>query len=238
MEAFTDIRFSDEPAITPNPLRDMILENKKAVLFDMDGTLCDSMWIWFRIDEEFFEARGESVPKGLQSELEGLSFTETAQYFKEHFCPEKSVEEIKADWNRQALEKYQNEVPLKPGTERFLHWLHENGYRTAICTSNSRELADAFLDSHRIQELFDFVVTACEVNAGKPAPDIYLKAAGELGIAPENCVVFEDVPAGLMAGINAGMKTCAVEDRYSAYCSQEKRRLADYYLPDYRQLFQ
>jgi 16S rRNA pseudouridine516 synthase len=219
-------------------LRDQMLNYKKAVLFDMDGTLCDSMWVWFRIDEDFFRERGEKVPDDLQAQLEGLSFTETAQYFQNHFCPERSIQEIKDDWNRQAREKYQKEVTLKPGAYDFLVWLKNHGYGTAVCTSNSRELVDAFLESHNIRHLFDYVVTACEVNAGKPAPDIYLQAAKELQTPPDQCIVFEDVPAGLLAGIRAGMETCAVEDAYSHYCREEKQRMADYYLNSYCELIE
>ena len=74
------------------------------------------------------------------------------------------------------------------------------------------------------------------LNAGKPAPDIYLHAAQALGVCPQECVVFEDIPAGLLAGQRAGMTTCAVEDAYSEYCMEEKRRLADFVIRDFAEL--
>ena len=87
-----------------------------------------------------------------------------------------------------------------------------------------------------IDRYFSSVVTGCEVKAGKPAPDIYLQAARNLGVSPEACMVFEDVPAGIRAGKRAGMTVTAVADEFSAGLSDEKRRLADYYIEDYRAL--
>jgi len=80
------------------------------------------------------------------------------------------------------------------------------------------------------------VATACEVAAGKPAPDIYLSVAGRLQVAPSDCVVFEDVPAGIQAGKNAGMTVFAVEDAFSLDMREEKMQLADYYIKDYYEL--
>lgn len=217
-------------------LRRHLLDGKQAVLFDMDGTLVDSMWIWRQIDIDFLGERKLSMPESLQADIEGMSFSETAHYFRETFGLTESEEEIKAVWNRMAFQKYRTEVPLKPGADEFLRWLKEQGLATAICTSNSRELIDMAVEARGIADRIDYVVTACEVNAGKPAPDIYLHAAEVLGVEPKNCVVFEDIPAGLLAGKRAGMTVCAVEDEYSAYCMDEKRRLADFVVKDFTEL--
>ena len=80
------------------------------------------------------------------------------------------------------------------------------------------------------------VATACEVAAGKPAPDIYLNVAGRLQVDPQDCVVFEDVPAGIQAGKRAGMTVFAVEDAFSLDMKEEKKQLADYYIRDYFEL--
>ena len=71
------------------------------------------------------------------------------------------------------------------------------------------------------------------MSASKPAPDVYLAAAKSLNVSPENCLVFEDVPMGILAGKNAGMKVCAVEDSYSKEQMEQKKKLADYYIKDY-----
>ena len=101
---------------------------------------------------------------------------------------------------------------------------------------NGSEIVDAVLTSLNVKEYFDAVVTACEVAHGKPEPDIYLEVAKRLGVKPENCLVFEDIPAGIMAGKAAGMPVIAVEDDFSADLMDEKRELADAVISDYREL--
>ena len=93
----------------------MNLDNIKAVIFDLDGTLVDSMWMWHAIDVEFLREYGYECPEDLHKVIEGMSFSETAVYFKERFCLPLSLEEIKAIWTRMSIDKYRCEVPLKPG---------------------------------------------------------------------------------------------------------------------------
>lgn len=213
-----------------------MLKGKKAVLFDLDGTLVDSMWVWVQIDEEYGLKYGLQYPENFHDEIEGMSFTETAYYFKDrlHMC--KTVEEIMVDWHQMALEAYREKVPFKDGAREFLQYLFKNNIKTAICTSNSRSLVQAAaLHLTELQKI-DCVVTSCEVKAGKPAPDVYLKAAEMLGVSPKECLVFEDVPQGILAGHNAGMEVCGVEDSFSLYLTDEKQRLADYYIKDYKEI--
>lgn len=213
-----------------------MLKDKKAMLFDLDGTLVDSMWVWVDIDEIYAKKYGFTYPDSFHDDIEGMSFSETAHYFKEQFHMEKSVEEIMDDWNEMAFETYRTKVQFKTGAKEFLNYLFENGIKTAICTSNSRKLVDILATSLTELQSIDCVVTSCDVNAGKPAPDVYLKAAELLGVKSEECLVFEDVPQGILAGHNAGMKVCAVEDSFSDYLKEEKKRLADYYISDYLKL--
>lgn len=214
-----------------------LLEHKNAVIFDLDGTLVDSMWMWKEIDIEYLGRFGHTCPPQLQDTIEGMSFSETAVYFKETFSIPDSLEEIKQAWTDMSIEKYRREVPLKKGAQRFLDYLKENKIRAGIATSNGRAMVDAVLDSLGINSYFQVVATACEVAAGKPAPDIYLKVADSLKVEPGRCVVFEDIPAGILAGRAAGMKVCAVEDEFSAGLRDEKQRLADYFIRDYDELF-
>lgn len=213
-----------------------MVENIKAALFDLDGTLVDSMWMWKIIDIEFLEKYNMELPDDLQKEIEGMSFTETATYFKERFKLKESLEEIKGIWNGMAFEKYSTQVPMKKGALSFLKYLKGKGVKLGIATSNSMELVNAVVKAHRLDEIFDSIRTACEVKAGKPAPDIYLKVASDLGVTPEECLVFEDVPMGILAGKNANMKVCTIFDDFSKEYEVEKRSLADYYINDYEDI--
>lgn len=210
-----------------------MLTEKLAVIFDLDGTLVDSMWMWSDIDREFLGRYGIECPLDLQKAVEGMSFSETAQYFKKRFDLPLTIEEMKGIWTEMSLEKYRREVPLKTGVREFLDLLKKRDIVMGIATSNGREMVEAVLESLGIRSYFQVVMTACEVAAGKPAPDIYLKVAESLSVNPDKCLVFEDVPAGILAGKRAGMTTCAVEDAFSASMREEKQALADYYIHDY-----
>lgn len=213
-----------------------MLKNIDAVLFDLDGSLVDSMWLWRDIDIEYLGRYGISLPGGLQADIEGMSFSETAVYFKERFQIPETVEKIKEDWNQMAWDKYTHQVPLKAGAGKFVQICREKGIRLGIASSNSRELIENVLRVHGILKFFDAVVTGCDVEKGKPAPDVYLEAARQCHVKPEHCLVFEDIVAGILAGKAAGMKVCAVEDEYSRYQEQEKRKLADYYIKDFTEI--
>lgn len=215
-----------------------MLENINAVLFDLDGTLVDSMWVWKDIDVEFLSDYGIELPNDLQSDIEGMSFTETAMYFKNRFGFKESVDDIKRIWNDMAYERYTKIIPMKEGALEFLNYLKAKGIKTGIATSNSRELVTGMLHAKNINDLFDIIKTSCDVNAGKPAPDIYLRSAEELNVSPKNCLVFEDIPMGILAGKNANMRVCSVYDDYSKNQESKKRALADYYIDTFNEVLE
>lgn len=210
-----------------------MLKNIDTVIFDLDGSLVDSMWLWRAIDIEYLGKFGIPLPEDLQSRIEGMSFSETAVFFKENFPIPDSLEQIKETWNRMAWDKYANEVPLKPGIPDFLSHCRERGIKLGIATSNSRELVTNVVEAHNLKDDFSCIMTGSDVTKGKPAPDIYLAVAEALDVTPERCLVFEDIIPGIMAGKAAGMKVCAVEDAYSAHDREKKKELADYYIESY-----
>lgn len=214
-----------------------MLSGKKAVIFDMDGTLTDSMWIWPEVNRIFLKKYHLTPPPGFAKALEGKSYTETAQYFLDVF-PELScsLEDVQKEWIDMTLHLYQTQVELKPGAKGFLEFLKQEQILMGIATSNAKELALAALDALQIREYFSSVRTGCEVKKGKPAPDVYLKVAEDLGVQPEECLVFEDVPKGIEAGRNAGMTVCAVDDAFSASDEKEKKEKADYFIRSYDEI--
>lgn len=213
-----------------------MIKNKKAVIFDLDGTLVDSMGIWREMDIEYLSRFQIELPETLQSEIEGMSFHETAAYFKKKFSIKDSIEEITKAWNEMAAYKYTHEVPLKKGVREFLQLCKEKNLKIGIASSNSQELVECVLKAHGIETYFDAICTSCQGERGKPSPDIYLKAANELGIDSADCLVFEDIIHGIQAGIAAGMKVCAVDDVYSRHQKEEKKKLADYFIQDYLEI--
>lgn len=210
-----------------------MLEGIEAVIFDLDGSLVDSMWLWKAIDIEYLGRFGVPLPERLQNDIEGMSFHETALYFKERFLIPDSLDQIKEDWNRMAWDKYAKEVPLKPGVQEFLDGCRARGIRLGIATSNSRELMENIALVHGLKDYFTCILTGSEIKRGKPAPDIYLEVAERLGVEPVKCLVFEDIIPGIQAGKNAGMRVCAVEDVYSLDQREDKMALADYYVEDF-----
>ncbi len=214
----------------------MIDDSVKGVIFDVDGTLLDSMGLWRSIDEEFLGSRGFTVPDDLKSNIEGMNYYETACYFKKAFSLPESIDEIMKIWNDMALYKYTHEVELKEGARELIYALKEKGIKLGIGTSNARALAIPCLKSHNIDGLFDSIMTGDDVTSGKPSPDIYLKCAEQMGVPPDECLVFEDYLNGVSAGLAAGMKTCAVHDDNSLFQDEEKQIMADYYIKSFMEV--
>ena len=216
-----------------------MIEQIQAVIFDIDGTLVDSNGMWHEIDIEYFNSLEVPMPPTLHEDIAGMSFTEVAIYFKETFhIDDKSIDDIKLDWIRMAFEKYLYEIQAKPGAKEYIRFLKENGIKIGCATSNDRRLAEAALTPHGFMGKVDVVRTACEVAKGKPAPDIYLLVAKELGVSPEHCLVFEDIPNGMKAGKSAGMTVIGIKDEASAKDLDEILSICDAYADDFYDLLE
>ncbi|MCT4596018.1 MAG: HAD family phosphatase [Anaeromicrobium sp.] len=217
-----------------------MFNNIEAVIFDLDGTLVDSMWIWLDIDIEYLKRKNVDVDSidhlKLQKDIEGMSYTEVALYFKDTFNLEDSIEQIKADWLDMTREFYAEKILLKEGVKELLDNIKDNELKLGVATSNTRELVDAVLKNNEIHDYFEIIRTSCEVEKGKPHPHIYLKVAEDLGVDPQNCLAFEDTHAGVLAAKSAGMKVFAIADETSLPFKEDIMKDADRYLNGYHEI--
>jgi HAD superfamily hydrolase (TIGR01509 family) len=213
-----------------------MLKNISAAIFDMDGTLIDSMWVWDTIDIKYLKKRGFSVPDKLRDDIIHLSFEETALYFKNRFNLSDSIEEIVNEWNDLAYIEYASNVNLKPYAKEYLSKLKAKGIKLAIATSNCTMLLETVLKRHGIYDLFDVITTTDEVDRGKDFPDVYLLSAKKLSVSPSECVVFEDILPAVMGAKAAGMKVVGVHDSYSEYQKKDIMNNADIYINGYREI--
>lgn len=192
------------------------MNNIKAAIFDLDGTLVDSMWVWEQIDIDFLSSRGVTPPKNLKDEITHLTFRQTAQYFKDKFNLNDNIDDIVDCWNSMAYKYYANDVKLKEGVIPFLNKLKELNIKIGLATSNSIPLLEATLKNTGIYDLFDSITVTDEVKKSKNNPDVYLLAANKLNVSPKDCVVFEDIIEAVKGARLAGMKVIGVYDDHSA----------------------
>ena len=208
----------------------------KAAIFDLDGTLIDSMWVWDQIDIDYLTSRGFQVPNNLKDEINHLSFEQCATYFKKRFNINSSEEDMLKEWNNSAYNYYANIIPLKKGAREILNYLKGKGIKIGLATSNNYSLINATLEHNKIKYYFETITTTGEVSNGKNKPDVYLLAANKIGVVPQNCIVFEDILEAVRGAKAANMKVVAVYDKAASYQRQALEETADKYIMDYFEL--
>lgn len=210
--------------------------NIKAAIFDLDGTLINSMSLWDQIDIDYLTSKNIPVPDDLNDEISHLSFNQVAVYFKERFKLEDSLDDIKNTWNTMAYNHYSSDITLKDGVVEFLDFLKKSNIKIGLATSNSTELLEASLKFNNIYDYFDAITITDEVSIGKHEPDVYLLAAKKLNVKPEECIVFEDILPAVKGAKKAGMKVIAVEDECSVLDKDDIIKNSAGFINDFRVL--
>lgn len=210
-----------------------LVDNSEAIIFDLDGTLIDSMNVWSDIDKEFFKMHDLPFEEDYQKEIGHKGLKEIAAYTKSRYNLKESEDEIVSIWLDMAKEAYAYKIPLKEGVKSFLDYLKSKNIKMGIATSNSLELTELVLKHHDIYKYFSKVVTVNELKTNKGSPDIYLHISDSFGLIPSECIVFEDLLAGVRTAKNAGYKVVAVKEKASLDKEKEIREIADLYISSY-----
>ena len=206
----------------------------EAVLFDMDGVIFDTESIYLDIWTKVFESYGYKMTKDVYISVMGRGRKNVIKTFVDLYGQDLPIIQMYKEKDGKLMQVIdKGQVPMKVGVKEILTFLKENGYKVALATSAKRERAMKQLKMANIKELFDCIVCGDEVINAKPNPEIFLKAAEELSVKPENCIVIEDSPAGIESAYNANMIGIHVEDLKKAdevilkYCHKSFKNLID-----------
>lgn len=215
------------------PVLSSIKDKADAFIFDVDGTLLDSMSVWNQADTVFLNSRGFEVTPDYTDYVKSVRIEDAALYTRERFNLPDTIEQIMDEWNAFVNDAYALHVPLKEGALTYLKLARENGLKTACATALTKPNLNAAFDRLGIHDLFDVIVTLEDLPGApdKSDPHIYLHVADLLCTAPSRTIIFEDVPAALNGARKGGFLTCAVYDLVGAGSdsSWEQMRMgADY----------
>lgn len=207
----------------------------QGVIFDFDGTLFDSMFIWDTAGEVYLRSIGKDPEADLQKVLKPMSLLQSAQYIREKYQIPLSVKDIMDGVNRTVEGFYFHTVEPKPGVIDFLEELHRRNIKMCIATATDRYQVKAALQRCKMQHFFSEIFTCTEVGSGKDRPDIFRKAMEHLQTDRSNTAVVEDAYHAAHAAKQDGFLIVGVYDPHESR-QQELLRLADIFLPDYLHL--
>ena len=211
-----------------------MIEQLKGAIFDMDGTLIDSLMVWDVLWEKFgkkFNNGTLNVSKEDDKAVRTMTLKGAMDYIHERYLIGESGDELLNEANAMMIEFYSEEVMLKKGVLEFLEYLKNRGVKMCIASATAPELIEIAAKHCEIRDYFEFIISCTEVGKGKDQPDIYIKAAEKLGTSISESCVFEDSHIAVNTAYKLGMKTVGIFDKYN-YGHEEMRKIATCYIAD------
>lgn len=215
----------------------MIINNKeiKLIIFDLDGTLLDSCGIWHDVDVNFFAKRNLQMPSDYGTKISHMGLSAASVYTKKRFNLKEKPEEILKEWEDAVLDKYQNEVLLKPYAKEFLEHCKKNNVLMSVATAGQENCYKPCLIRNMVWDYFSQVIDVKNYENGKNDSKIYLDIASKNGIDPSEVLVIEDIVTALRSAKNAGFNTCAIYEKTSIE-EDQKKQISDIYILSFKDL--
>lgn len=214
----------------------LILKQFKYKIFDLDGTLLDSMGAWRDLGKDYLLQKGINPPDNLNEIIAAMSMLESAAYFQEAFKIELSAEEIIKEVKMLIEYKYRHEFELKPYVKEYLEKLENENTVMCIATATPLKLAKAALERNDIIKYFSFIISCDEVGVGKNNPDIFILAANKLNAKPSEIAVYEDADFALITAKEEGFYTIGVYDDYFKNERKDIELISDIYIESFKEL--
>ena len=188
--------------------------DKQFAIFDMDGTLIDSMVFWRHLASEYLHSRGVTqIPEDLPERIKPMTMSESAALFRREFGLTGDVE---AQMNEMMEDHYRNDIPLKPGAWEYLENLHRQGVRMCVASATAEHLMESCLTRLGVRQYFEFLLSCETVGAGKRSPLVYQESARRLGTVPGEIAVYEDALYAVQTAKAAGFHVVGVYDDSAA----------------------
>ena len=202
--------------------------DKKFLIFDMDGTLVDSMIYWKNLAAEYLKSKGvNEVSREILEKIKPMTMTESAELFIEEYALEGSGEDIAAEMNKCMDDHYCNDIPLKEGVAAYLKEQAEKGCVMCVASATAEHLMEACLSRLGVRSYFKFLLSCEDVGSGKNQPDVYFESAKRLGCIPSEAAVYEDAIYAAKTAGEAGFYVVGVYDESAKAHWSEMEELAD-----------
>ncbi len=214
-----------------------ILSNITGAIFDLDGTILDSMFIWNEIGYKFLENKKIQAPPGADKEFIKMSLKQAAEYYIEHFDNTATIKDIIGDINKLVEGFYFNEVIVKPGIIEFLEHLKNRGVKMCVATATDRYLVEKALERNGILHYFSEIYTCNSVGAGKDTPVIYETALAHLGTDKATTFVFEDALYAIKTAHKAGFNVVGISDVSEPEKPEIIKSFCNIYIDNYSEIY-